>query len=132
MFTGMFLLPVLKNTKMAPQLVIYRCQLIIYSVYWELFSIVFNRNKFKEKVFGILICVTKCISIFCFYKQNSKDGTATIYNEDGRFQYNISDVSNQESELGGLFLFFFGNLETEWHITSVLKLLDVFFIERIW
>lgn len=71
------------------------------------FQIVFNRNKLKEKVFGILICVTKCISIFCFYKQNSKDGTATIYNEDGRFQYNISDVSNQKSELGGLFFFFF-------------------------
>lgn len=43
----------------------------------------------------------------CFYKQNSKDGTATIYNEDGRFQYNISDVSNLESESGGILKFFF-------------------------
>lgn len=59
------------------------------------------------------ICVTKCNSIFCFYlKQNSKDDTATIYNEDGRFQYNISDVStcNLESESGG-FLFFFWQFE---------------------
>lgn len=55
------------------------------------------------------ICVAKCISISCFYlKQNSKDDTATIYNEDGRFQYNISDVStcNLKSKSGG-FLFFF-------------------------
>lgn len=62
-------------------------------------------------------CVTKCNSVFCVYKQNSKDDTATIYNEDGRFQYNISDVStgNLESESGG---FFFGNLEIHvvWHI----------------
>lgn len=80
------------------------------------------------------ICVAKCISISCFYlKQNSKDDTATIYNEDGRFQYNISDVStcNLESESGG-FLFFFGNLEIKWHIMSVLKLLDIFFKERKW
>lgn len=77
------------------------------------------------------ICVTKCNSIFCFYlKQNSKDDTATIYNEDGRFQYNISDVSNLESESGGFF--FFGNLEIKWHIMSVLKLLDIFFKERKW
>lgn len=59
------------------------------------------------------ICVAKCISISCFYlKQNSKDDTATIYNEDGRFQYNISDVSNLEFESGGFFFWQFGDKMT--------------------
>lgn len=91
-----------KNTKKAPQLVIYTI-LIIYIK--SCFQIVLIKIT-SRKTSSAYICVAKCISISCFYlKQNSKDDTATIYNEDGRFQYNISDVSTKilESESGGFF-----------------------------